>query len=226
VQAEVARNLEHLERRVDLTDEAELLSAMLDWTNHAVANDWVPVSSAKDVPHFYVITDASKDGFAAIFLSPHGYQSTLVYGEWPPELAEFVQHSVCAEPLCLYVAYRAFFHHQGVHARVTNFTDNTYLKAIMTKGYTTAISTYLQVQERIAMEYPFIDTTSIHTPGESIPADRPSRGKAIDAAQLRQFCIDHGIEAHPSIWESLLTSDVLPNVDVSTGARFPSEFAK
>ena len=165
-----------------------------DWVSLTLTNEPLPVPELKEPEHdFLLITDASKHGWCAILISYKTGQATVLSSVWPidPDVQTLVRKSAYAEPLATLAAVSLFFL-PHVSARVLHVGDNSGQTGELNKGYSTSGSRFLS--ELLARHYPGIKVDSIHEPGETLPADAPSRGLRVDPDLLAQCASKFGAD--------------------------------
>jgi hypothetical protein len=155
------------------------------WVNEVLSNDWVTVPKTASGYDFILVTDASAVGWCGILISPQCGKTTVASGDWHPSIHDYVQASAHAEPLALLASMTALVN-QSTSARVLHVGDNQGTVAMVNKGYSTASSQF--VMEIIASRWKMINLRSLYYEGETLPADGPSRGLAMDMAHLQLLC--------------------------------------
>ena len=194
VQSEVQRGKIHYETPMkDCWDHIpqDLWSVLKDWTELAIRNLPIPVNNKELPPQFMLVTDASAVGWAAILISMKSGLYTVIHGDWPRDLLEFVKRSSISEPLALLAGMRGFFV-PGVAVNVLHVSDNQGTVGQVNKTFSTAPSQH--VMEIISNDFPKVQLRSEYYPGSEIPADEPSRGKSVDRSKLERVATTFGLD--------------------------------
>jgi hypothetical protein len=93
----------------EYVEDEEVEVAMSEWIVLTLQNDWVPVPKGGiKTAEFVLVTDASKDRWAAIMICCSSGLTTTMEGDWPTEIGDAVKSSSVAEPLAVIAAAHTF----------------------------------------------------------------------------------------------------------------------
>lgn len=193
VQGQLAREPDTKTHPASSVVTNSMLHRIWEWTVDVERNEWVYVDPAHEPSDFTVISDASKAGWCVMFISNKSGEWTVYYGGWPPGFDDLVGHSAYAEPLGLLAGCRAFFTSSHLSVSLDYFSDNVGNLRATQRGY--SMRPDQLVMEYLHAEFPKVRfRRSAHCPGSFIPADDPSRGKAVDPAKVEEFCTRYGVK--------------------------------
>ena len=154
------------------------------WFEITIANAPVPVPKEDDISDkhdFMLVTDACVQGWCGILISCKSGQCTIMRGDWPAGMEEYMQHSTVSEPIAVAVSFNTFFE-KHTCAKVLHVGDNTPTVHEINRGYSTRFGRFLA--EHLHATYPLITLNSEYYPGEVIPSDAGSRGLDCDRKLL------------------------------------------
>jgi hypothetical protein len=173
------------------TFDSDLLAALEDWVAHVVTNAWEPIPPAEEQANFLLVTDGSAEGWCGILISYASGKATVASGTWPEPLSALVRFSSHSEPLALLAAANALIE-SDFDLLVRHVSDNQGNVKIVNKGYSTCSSQV--TMEVLAKRFPRVRFVSDYYDGDRIPADEPSRGKALNTQKLSELCSKYNID--------------------------------
>jgi hypothetical protein len=174
------------------------------WVLITLENKPMPVPEYSDKHDFVLVTDACVDGWCGIIYSCKSGQSTVVRGEWPDGLEEYMKHSTTAEPMAVAASCATFFDRGVQGVKVLHITDNTPTESEVNRGYSTCEGRFLA--EYLHEHYPGLIINSKYYPGEAIPTDEGSRGLATRKEKLDALIASLGMREVTSMTEIAVAS--------------------